>query len=87
MGRVMILALITACFGSALAVVFATHESRKLFADLQQQQKFRDELDVEWGRLQLEQSTFATHGHVEAVARDKLGMRLPRRDAVVIVKP
>jgi cell division protein FtsL len=87
MGRLAILSLVAACFASALAVVYATHQSRKLFAELQAQAKVRDELDVEWGRLQLEQSTFATHGHIEAVARGKLGMRLPRPDAVVIVKP
>jgi cell division protein FtsL len=87
MGRVLILFLITSCFSSALAVVYSTHQSRKLFVELQLQQKFRDDLDVEWGRLQLEQSTFATHGNVEMVAREKLGMGLPKRDAVVIVKP
>jgi len=87
MGRLVIIALVLACFGSALAVVWSNHQSRKLFAELQAQQKQRDDLDVEWGRLQLEQSTFATHGNVEVVARQRLGMRLPRIDSVVIVKP
>lgn len=87
MGRFALLLLTIGCFSSALAVVYSTHQSRKLFAELQNLQKGRDDLDVEWGRLQLEQSTFATHGYIEAVAREKLGMRMPKPDAVVIVKP
>jgi cell division protein FtsL len=87
MGRFVLLALVCVCFASALAVVYSTHHSRKLFAELQAQEKLRDDLDVEWGRLQLEQSTFATHGHIEAVAHDKLGMRMPQPPSVVIVKP
>jgi cell division protein FtsL len=87
MGRFALLLLTIGCFSSALAVVYSTHQSRKLFAELQNLQKGRDDLDVEWGRLQLEQSTFATHGYIEAVARERLGMHMPKPDAVVIVKP
>ena len=86
MGRVLLLALIAAGVTSALGVVYATHESRKLFIELQAQQKIRDDLDVEWGRLQLEQSTWATHGNVEVTAREKLGMRMPKPESVVIVR-
>jgi cell division protein FtsL len=75
------------CFGSALAVVYASHASRKLFIELQALQEIRDELDVEWGRMQLEQSTWATHGRIEAAARGTLAMRLPAPENVVVVRP
>lgn len=87
MMRLVVLVLGLSCFGSALAVVYSSHESRKLFIELQALQEMRDELDVEWGRMQLEQSTWATHGRIEATAREKLSMRLPAPDGVQVVRP
>lgn len=72
---------------SALSVVYVKYESRKLFIQLQALQSRRDQMNVEWGRLQLEQSTWATHSRIERVARDRLGMVTPSPDSVVIVRP
>lgn len=72
---------------SALAVVYAKHQSRKLFMELQTLQKSRDDMAIEWGQLQLEQSTLVTHGRIENTAHTKLGMMLPPPDAMIIVKP
>ena len=47
----------------------------------------RDDLDIEWGQLQLEQSTWATHGRVERVARDELRMIIPQATDLRIVQP
>ncbi len=73
-------------FLTALAVVLAKHESRKLFVELQGLERSRDELNVEWGRLQLEQGTWATHSRIESVARAKLGMEIPRAEEIVLMK-
>lgn len=75
-----------AVIGSALGVVYAKYESRKLFVELQKLQDKRDAMNVEWGQLQLEQSTWATHGRIEQVARNKLGMVNPSQETVVIIK-
>jgi len=72
---------------SAVGVVYTKHESRKLFVQLQSLKKEKDQMDIEWGRLQLEQSTHATHGRIEKLATNKLGMRIPRADKVVIIRP
>lgn len=72
---------------TAMAAVYSKHESRKLFIQLQAMQDVRDELNVEWGQLQLEQSTWATQGRIEEFAREKLAMQIPEPGAVVIVKP
>lgn len=72
---------------SALAVVYAKHESRKLFVEWQALLDKQDEMNIEWGQLQLEQSTWATHTRVESLARERLGMILPPQSAVVIVRP
>lgn len=81
---VVLLVLVTA---SALGVVYAKHQSRKLFVELQGLHKTRDAMDVEWGQLQLEQGALATHGRVEETAGAKLGMLIPEANQVVILHP
>lgn len=87
MDRILMFALVASLMASAIGVVFSTHESRKLFVALQGLQKTRDELSAEWGRLQLEQSTWATHGRIERIANNKLEMINPSAGTVVIVRP
>lgn len=72
---------------SALAVVYAKHRGRELFAQLQQLEAQRDRLNIEWGRLQLEQSAWASHSRVEKLARERLDMMVPDPESVVIIKP
>lgn len=72
---------------SALAVVYAKFQSRVLFAELQDLNKAQDKMDVEWGQLQLEQSTKSTHGRIESQARQRLGMVLPMPEHVVVITP
>lgn len=72
---------------SATGVIYSKHESRKLFVQLQALQKEQDQMDIEWGRMQLEQSTWATHGRIERLARKKLDMKIPSADKVVIIRP
>jgi cell division protein FtsL len=72
---------------SAVAVVYAKYESRTLFAELQSLKQAQDRMDVEWGQLQLEQSTWAAHGRIESIARKRLGMVLPEPQQVVVIKP
>ena len=79
--------LLLAVIATAMAAAFARHESRKLFVELQQLQVARDGMNVEWGQLQLEQSTYTTHGKVEEAARKRLNMAIPRPEQVVILRP
>ncbi len=85
--RLTVVLLLALLFLSALGTVYAKHQNRKLFVNLQALNSERDALDVEWGRLQLEQSTWATPGRVEALARKKLGMKIPDARRIVIVTP
>ena len=72
---------------SALAVVYSKHQSRKLFVELNSLQKSRDAMEVEWGQLQLEQSTWATSGRIEKLARQRLQMTQMEYEKIIIVKP
>lgn len=72
---------------SALGVVYARHEARKAFTELQGLYAERDALDIDWDRLLIEQSTWATHARIEQLARERLDMQVPDPAAVVIVRP
>ena len=85
--RVMVAVLWLGVLGSSLGVIYAKHEARSRFNELPQLTQQRDDLDIEWGQLQLEQSTWATHGRVERVARDDLRMVIPQASDLRIVQP
>jgi cell division protein FtsL len=80
-------ALVAAVMASAVAAVYAKHENRKLFMELQALTDERDRLDVDWSRLQIEQSTWSTHARVEQLARDEMHMRSPQPDELRVVAP
>lgn len=69
----------------ALSVVKANHQARKLFIALEAEQKHLRDLDIEWGQLQLEQSTWAANVRVETLAREKLGMKRPAQGEVMSI--
>lgn len=71
------LALIALVLASAIGAVTSQHKARKLFQELEREQERTRQLEVEWGQLQLEQSTWAAHARVEKIARDRLHMKLP----------
>jgi len=74
------------CVVSALALVYTKHESRKLFVELEQLTDERDELNIEWGQLQIEQSTWATHARIEQVATDDLQLRRPATTEIFVIE-
>jgi len=71
---------------SAITSVYSRHESRRQFVQLQKLTAERDELEVEWGRLQIEQSAWSTHARVEELARKKMSMRMPSADEIEVVR-
>ena len=81
---IMILLIIT--FVSAISVVYVKHYNRKLFVEVQQLEKQRDDMEIEWGKLQLEQNTWATHNRIERIAKEKLQMITPDAGNVIYLK-
>ncbi|MDH3979902.1 MAG: cell division protein FtsL [Gammaproteobacteria bacterium] len=82
-----VLILLALVLVSSVGVVYAKHQWRKLFIELQTMDKERDNMDIEWGQLQLQQGTLTTQGQVETKAREELGMVNLSADNMVIVKP
>jgi len=72
---------------SALGVVYTKYRIRLLFAETQRLEQVLIATDEEWGRLQLEQNTWAEHSRIETLARSRLGMILPPREAVIYIRP
>jgi cell division protein FtsL len=73
--------------GSAVALVYANYSARLLFVEKEALRREREDLNIEWGRLQLEQSTWAAHGRIEAKARKELRMRMVSSQDVKIIRP
>ncbi|GGA50202.1 cell division protein FtsL [Dyella nitratireducens] len=78
--------LLASVMVSAIAVVWTRHQNRILFVQLSQLQSQRDELNIEYGRLELEQATWAEPRRIDSEARTKLGMFAPRPQDVQLVR-
>jgi cell division protein FtsL len=79
--------LIVAVLGSGVAVVYARQEHRQAYVQLTKLQRERDEINIEFSRLQLEQATWAETNRIEQVATERLGMTFPQAAELVVVKP
>src|SRR5262245_35346724 len=84
--RMALLCAWLALLASGVGAVYARHEARKLFVELQALERTRDELNIDWGRLRIEQGMLATHARVERLATEKLRMRVPTAGEVSIVR-
>ena len=76
-----------AVLGSSAGAVYTKYRARELFVELERLNSARDELDAEWGRLQLEQSAWSAYGFVEHVASERLHMSIPDSRDIEIVPP
>ena len=76
-----------AVLGSAAAAVYSKYRARELFVELERLSSARDELDADWGRLQLEASAWSTYAFVERVASERLHMTIPDSRDIEIVAP
>ena len=78
--------LVAANVATALLIVRDRHEHRQGFVALNRLEKARDDLNIEFGRLQLEQATWAESNRVDQVARMRLGMVFPRTEDIVVLR-
>ncbi|MBS0194250.1 MAG: cell division protein FtsL [Proteobacteria bacterium] len=87
MGAYLLVLLIVSTLASAIGVVYARQMHRQMFIQLNTLQRERDDLNIEFGKLQLEQATWAENNRVEQIATGKLGMIYPNSKDVVVVRP
>ena len=82
--NLVVLGILVVC---ALLVVTSQHKARKLYMELQKEQELARQIEVEWGQLQLEQSTWAMHARIEKIASGQLMMHVPPPSRVQVVPP
>jgi cell division protein FtsL len=85
--RFLVAILVVANVVTAIGVVNARHEHRQLFVQLTRLERARDELNIDFGRLQLEQATWAETNRIDQVARTRLGMKFPETADIVVIRP
>jgi cell division protein FtsL len=73
--------------GSAAGAIYCKHRAREMFVELEQLNARRDNIEIEWGQLQLEQSAWSTQAFVERVATSKLHMAMPPPKEIENVAP
>ncbi len=83
---VLVFVFAVVCVLSAMALVYTKHESRRLFVELESLTDERDRLNIEWGQLQIEQSTWATHARIEKVATDDLLLVRPDSSEIFVIE-
>ena len=82
-----VIILVVAVLVSAISVVATQHASRAVFMEIEQLKKDRDLLNEEWGRLQIEQSTWSLDDCIERMVREELGMQAPNSRSRVFLVP
>jgi len=85
-GIAILVLLLIAVVASAVGVVYTRQESRRMFVELTRLTAERDDLNFEYGRLELEQATAAEANRVEQIARARFGMVSPQPAATVVIK-
>lgn len=81
-----VLLLAAAVTASGVWVTGAKHRARQLFVELEELNREQDRLQIDWGRLQIEQGTVATHPRIESLARERLHLINPADDQLVVVR-
>jgi cell division protein FtsL len=80
-----VLVLAAGVVASGIWIVEVEHRSRQLFIENEALNRELDRLQTDWGRLQIEQGTYATHPRIEALVRQRLDLTVPSGDQLVVV--
>ena len=86
--RFFLIALLAiAVIASGVGVVYARQQHRQAYVELTRLERARDELNIEFSRLQLEQATWSVTNRIEQIATERIGMLFPEGAAVVVLTP
>lgn len=85
--RMLLIALVLiSLLASGVSVIYTTFKNRSMLNELQQLRNQRNELQVQWGQLLIEQSTFSLDSRIERKAIEELQMKVPEFSDVVMVR-
>jgi cell division protein FtsL len=66
--------------------IYLQHKTRNQFVKLQELIEIEQNLNADWGRLQIEHSTLVNNNRIETLAETKLGMKLPENQQILSIK-
>lgn len=84
--KILLNCLILLTFLSAISVVYVTNYQRQLFVSLQKLMQQRDDMNIEWRKLLLEENTISTSSQVEVKANKELNMKVPSAKDIIFIK-
>ena len=85
--NLILLLVVLGTIASAIGVTWARHLHRQAYIELTTLERGRDELNIEFGRLQLEQATWSEANRIEQVAGTRIGMKFPEDADIVVLQP
>lgn len=71
---------------SALAVILSAHLNRQMAINYEQLMQQKDQLDIEWRHLVLEQTALTEHNRIDQAVAQKLAMRRPSPEQEKVVR-
>ena len=80
------IALLTSTLFVIVNYIYLQHKSRNQFVALQELINEENDLNADWGRLQIEQSTYVNNSTIVAQAKKQLGMKLPEKEQILSIK-
>lgn len=84
---ILFVVLLSLVVGSAMGVSVNKHTARALVIERRQIDRAINDLEADWGRLQLEYGTWAAQALVESAARKKLDMYVPEFSSIRVLQP
>jgi cell division protein FtsL len=85
--NLILLIVVLGTIASAIGVTWARHLHRQAYIELTTLERGRDELNIEFGRLQIEQATWSEANRIEQVAGTRIGMKFPEDADIVVLQP
>lgn len=81
----LVLLLFVCIISTAFAVIYVAHANRLLTIERDDLLSQRDQIDIEWRHLQIEQTALTEHSRVERIASQRFGMVRPEGEQEVLI--
>lgn len=86
LSRLRLVLLFVAILISALSIVYVKDLNRRFFVQYQMLESVHDQIQVDWGKLLLEQGAWSAQSRVQEVAQSQLKMHAPSPQEIVLIK-
>ncbi len=78
--------LLILCLIVTIDYIYIQQQSRKEFIQLQKLIKQEHMMNAEFGRMQIQFSSYVNNSRIEKKAKNELGMKLPQKEQIINIK-